>query len=557
MSWPWALALAAIAAGCGPAARGPDAGGAATRDERRASGAVVDGADDDETGARLALSIEPRVGDAPLTVALSARLEGIDDDPERFRCATAAFALGDDNVQLLPPPADCADAVQTTFVTTHTYAAAGSYRATVRLLARPVEPSRSVQVLARGPTPTAAPLAANPGPTIVIATPDRGATPRRAAAVDPTPPAAAPLPTAAPPTAIARAAATDRPPPTAPRATARQTDVPPAVAAPAVAPPSSAAVATAVDTPAALAVLPADLYYLGGRPGRLWRLPASGEAPQAIDRPSETTDAFAVSTLGFIARRQGGAITVLAPTGGVRTLVAPDNEGEDGRGHDDVQGPVWSRDGHLLAYRAGGRLTVFDLVSFVERDFEADGAPLGFSRDGRWLLVGRADGPIGLVDVDTGAAQTVAFAGGLGQPAGWLPDRNVAWSAGAGLQFVTVDDPLTITPVIEAPTRVSTALVRSDRQLLVLVERGAGSALAMVDLTAGTLRADVVGAPLDVPPDADLAWAPDGRTVAVAEADGLSLVDPATGARVPLVRGPAGRPAWVIGSGSRRVTGDG
>jgi len=241
----------------------------------------------------------------------------------------------------------------------------------------------------------------------------------------------------------------------------------------------------------------------------------------------------------------------------VRTLVAPANDGEDDSGHDDVQGPVWSRDGHVLAYRAGGRLKVFDVVSFVERDLEADGAPLGFSRDGRWLLVGRDDGPIGLVDVDSGAAQVVALAGGIGQPAGWLPDRNVAWSAGAGLRFVTVADPLTITPVIDAPTRVSAALVRSDRRVLVLVERGDGSVLAMVDLAAATVRADVVGAPLEVPPDADLAWAPDGRTVAVAEADGLALVDPATGARVPLVRGPVGRPAWVIGSGSRRGTGDG
>ncbi len=568
---PAALAVAAVAAGCGPGERRPAAGEAATIGEPRPAGPRADRADDGSSGGpQLVLGIEPRVGDAPLTVALTARLEGIDDDPDRFRCATAAFALGDDNVQLLPPAADCADTVQTTFVTTHTYAAAGSYRATARLLARPVAPSRSMQVLARGPTPTAAPLAANPGPTIVIATPDERPTPERiarggrdateaaAGAPDRTGPPrpSAPRPPRRP-TAIASATA-------GVASAAALADSAAAVrtrpAATAAAPPTahtSPSVADAGDAPATLAVLPADLYYLGGRPARLWRLPASGEAPEAIDGPGEATDAFAVSTLGFIARRRGGAISVLAPTGGIRSLVDPGHDGEDDRGHDDLRGPVWSRDGHLLAYRAGAQLRVFDVVSYVERDLGAGGgAPLGFSRDGQWLLVGFDDGAIGLIDVETGAERVVALGAGLGQPAGWLADRNVLWSAGAGLRFVTVADPLTISPVIDAPTRVSAALVRSDRQALVLVERGAGSVLAMVDLASDTVRADVVGAPIDVPPDADLAWAPDGRTVAVADADGLALVDPATGARVPLVRGAVRQPVWVISGGDRRAAAD-
>lgn len=549
-----ALALALLAAGCGGARRSAVGPGDPVDGSSGAQGVLESEARAAATaGVRLTLTIDPQVGEAPLTVRLHATLDGDLDDPARYRCATAAFSLGDDNVQLIPPPDDCVGAVQRTFDTEHTYAAAGSYRASVRLIARPVEASKPVQVLVRGATPTAVPMAANPGPTIVIATPgiafpaettlEPGTTvePRRTvepgsmagSTATPEPPTTAqPLATLEPRATIVAARPTDR-----------STPRPPAAFAVAPAPPVDA------PTPGAramLAVLPADLYYLGGRPSRLWRLPATGAEPEAIDGPAETTDRFAISTIGFIARQRGGTISVLSPTGGSRTLVERTADGEE---RDVIRGPVWSRDGHLLAYGVGGRLRIFDVVTFEEREVgESDGTPIGFSRDGRWLLMGLDAGRIGLVDVGSGDERIVPLAEGGGGAAGWLPDRNVLWSAGDGLRFVTVADPLTITPVIEATTRVSTVLVRSDHRALALVERGAGSAMAVIDLSAPTIAADVVGAPLDVTVDADMAWAPDGRTLAVAGPDGLALIDPATGARVPLVDGPTSAPIWMLGS---------
>ncbi|MEO8084268.1 MAG: hypothetical protein ABI780_10630 [Ardenticatenales bacterium] len=549
-----ALALSFLAASCGAPDRSGAPSGAAADD---ATGAQA-GYDRDAraaaaAGVRLTLTIDPQVGDAPLTVRVHATLDGDLDDPARYQCATAAFAFGDDNVQLVPPPEDCVDGVQRTYDTEHVYAA-GSFRASVRLIARPVEASKPVQVLVRGATPTAVPMAANPGPTIVIATPGLAfpadATPaphRTAVPAEPAEPAeqAATRTTAAPTARATRLAQ-------APTAVAVATIVPP------LAPTAMAPSAPPSPTPGAramLAVLPADLYYLGGSPTRLWRLPATGDEPEAIDGPTESTDRFAVSTIGFIARQQRGMISVLSPTGGRRTLVEPMDDSGDGRA--DRAGPVWSRDGHLLAYSVDGRLKIFDVVTFEEREVGvSDGAPMGFSRDSRWLLMALDNGRIGWVDVESGDERVIPLPDGSGQPAGWLPDRNVLWSSGAGLRFVTLDDPLTITPVIEPTTRVSKVLVRSDHRALALVDRGAGSVMAVIDLQAPTVTADVVGAPLDVAVDADLAWAPDGRTLAVAGSDGLALVDPATGARVPLIGGPTSAPVWML-SGRRSPGGDG
>lgn len=507
-------------------------------------------------GVRLVLTIEPQIGDAPLTVELRAVLEGDLEEPDRYRCATAAFALGDDNVQLIPPPDDCTDDVQRDYATTHTYAAAGSYRASVRLIARPVAPSKPVQILVRGPTPTAAPLAANPGPTIVIATTERERPTEQAPAPDDTAAAdAAPEDTAPPPSARPTRTArtsTARPP----EATRRpSTAVAQAPAAVVTAPSSPAGTATAPTSsvrippawtrivptpPGMLAVLPADLYYLHGDPPRLWRLPASGDEPEALDLPDEVTDQYAVSSIGFIARHRDRTITVQAPTGGERTLFEPDGS---------VWGLAWSRDGHQLAYNVGGNRRLFDVVTYSERDLGLVGgtAPMAFSRDGKWLLEGLDNGALGLVEMATGKDQRIPLDEGVGARAGWLPDRNVLWSTGMGLRFVTVDDPLTITPVIEPDVQTSTALVRSDQQMLVLVGRELGSVLARIDLTSPSISAEIVGAHIAVSAGADIAWAPDGRTIAVAGEKGLTLVDPATGARVPLIDGPTRDPTWVIG----------
>lgn len=494
---------------------------------------------------RLVLVAEPLQGDAPLAVRFRASLEGELVDEVRFRCATAAFTLGDDSVQLVPPEPPC-DGVQRAYETEHVYAAAGTFPASVRLIARPVQPSRAVQVLVRGPTPTPVPRAAVPGPTIVIAT----ARPTRVALAaatatpvvpEPSPTAAAERPTTAPtaratpaPTGVAMADRTER---TAvavvPPATARPGGGTEDRAAPTAAPADLEASEEAVD---ARAVLPADLYFVAGptdAQGSLAQLPAAGTLPQAVGGVDGVADDYAVSSLGLVAHVADGALGLITPLGVNRNLVRT-----------DAARPVWSPDGRVLAYQRAGELWRFDVMAFRDERLAAEGAPVAFSRDGRWLLVLRDDGAPGIVRLDDGSARWLPLEGATA--GGWLPDGAVLWLSGAGLRLVTVDDALLVTTLIEPSIATSAAFVRADRRMLVLAEDGDATRLFQVDLAAPLPRAEPAGAPLPLAVDADIAFAPDGRTLAVAGPAGVLLVDPATGAGVPLVDTPARRPTWHL-----------
>jgi len=485
---------------------------------------------------RLVLVVEPVAGDAPLAVTLRATLEGELVDAVRFRCATAAFSLGDDNVQLVPPEQPCDD-VQRTYETEHAYPAAGTFPASVRLIARPVKPSNAVQVLVRGPTPTPVPQAAIPGPTIVIAT----ARPTRLAMAAPNDATAA---RSADLTEPSTAASTERateasPAPTAGRMTAAPaatergaaTGIPPATTARA---PSDPVVSDEPD--AGRSVLPADLYFIAGtgdEPASLAQLPASGTLPQAIGGVDGLADDYAVSSLGLVASVADGALSLITPLGLNRGLVRA-----------DAAHPVWSPDGRTLAYERAGALWQFDVMAFRDEPLASEGAPLAFSRDGRWLLALRDDGSPGIVRLDDGSVRWLPLEGATA--GGWLPDGDVLWLSGDGLRLVTVDDALLVTTLIEPGMATSRAFVRADRRMLVLAEDGAATRLHEVDLTASLPRAVAVGMPLPLAVDADVAFAPDGRTLAVAGAAGVLLVDPASGASVPLVDTPARRPTWVL-----------
>ena len=277
---------------------------------------------DESEPARIELVVEPDNGEAPLPVRMIATLFGDLESSEELGCATAAFTMGDGNVtHVRPSQIPCIDGQDRIYEVEHVYASAGSFSANVRLIARSIPASRIVPILIRGATPTPVPVAAIPGPTIIIAT-------------------------SAPP-------ATDVPPrPT--EEGAPPTDVPAEV-------PTVIAPSPVVATPAevveqvANSVLPADLYAIAGEPGRLDLLPASGAALESVAvAPVET---YAVSSLGLIAMLRNGALDLVSPTGISRTVA---DKGPSS--------PVWSRDGRLLAYAEFGNLHLFDVVAFDDTD---------------------------------------------------------------------------------------------------------------------------------------------------------------------------------------------
>ncbi len=470
------------------------------------SGATPTPEVDPEGPLQLSLEVSPVDGDAPHEVRARAELSGElgPGDAVRFRCATAAFIMGNDTVQHVPPEQPCDDEVQRAYETTYTYEAAGTYPISVRLIARPVRPSRSIQVFVRGATPTPVSAGAASGPNIVIATPvTRTAEPPTQAATEASAPAA---------TATRMHSAT--PEPVGP-ATRVAVDATPAIG---------------------VSVLPADLYFLSGEPARIARLPASGDPPEAVGPPDErSVSDYAVSSLGLVAVLAEGELAVLSPLGEARIVAA------DGASH-----PTWSRDGRALAYARNGVLHHFDVVTFKERSLATRGEPVAYSHDGAWLLARDPEGAPLLLQPDSSpiGRQPLPLDGAA--YAGWLPGRNVLWLSGPGLRFVSVEDAITVAPVLDTDVATSPLFVRPDERALLLAERNGSSTLHLVDLTAPMLEAEVVGVPLVLPVDADFAWSPDGRWLAVAGPSRLIQFNPVTGLSSTLVEGPVRRPSWVL-----------
>ena len=473
------------------------------------------------SGLRLVLDATPVQGEAPLTVRFEAELLGDPPDPAEFECPTLAWTLDarDDGQVLLAQAEDCRPGeVARRFTLEHRYTRARSYEASMRLIGLGVPPSNVVQLLVAGPTATAAPQVAQPGPTIVIAAPmarpNAGAT-RLAAAPDRT--------GSAPPTARATRSPlpSDRPLGPTASATAR-----PATAPPAPTPrPSSAPSRRA-------RVLPADLYYLDAA-SSLWRLPAEGEDPVRVSPADALVEGYAVSIGGRVAYSAGGQLVLLE--GRDARVIA---EGRIGRVL------VWSLDGLRLAYIAGA-LRVHDIRSGRDLVTELASAPLAWSADGRQLL---ALGPSGqlqriVLDPDRAEARDLPIDGVTS--AGWLPGREAAWLAGAGLRLLTLEPSLQLTEILPPEQRTEALLARSDDRLLALSMEAGRRQPLIIDMTARQLRAEPLGPEL-ADAGLELVFAPGGRLAALAGPEGLALFDPVGGGRVSLLRRPARAPSWSL-----------
>lgn len=500
------IALGACIAGC------TDADRSGRGDEGR--GVAIDGAIDDgrgaeEDSARIELVVEPSDGDAPLAVRMRATIvggvgtaAGADD----LGCATAAFSMGDGNVtHVRPDESPCKGGVGRTYEVEHVYASAGSFSASVRLIARPIPVSRIVPVLVRGATPTPVPMAAIPGPTIIIATsaPPKTMTPS-------TPTSAATSPPMAPLMTTPTAAEPSGPIPT--------------VVQPSPIPAGPTDVASAMDS-----VLPADLYAISGDDGRIIRLPASGAALEVISEAP--ADDFAVSSLGLVAVLRGQKLDIVSPTGIARSVA------ESG-----PSAPVWSRNGRRLAYVEAAQLHLFDVVAFEDTEMGSAEEPIRFSRDGERLLIQDIGGEFAVVDSMDGTRLRLPIE--PSEHAGWLPDADVLWLSGAGLRFVSLDPAISISTIITPEVATSAVFIRPDGHALVLADVDGHTRLQAIDLASADPRAESIGGPLPIGIDADVAWSPDGRWLAVAGSTGLILLDPVSGASVPLVDEPARQPRW-------------
>lgn len=475
------------------------------------------------TGLRLRLEATPVQGEAPLTVRFEAELLGDPTDPSEFECPTLAWTLDarDDGQVLLAQAEDCRPGeVARRFTLEHRYTRARSYEASMRLIGLGVPPSNVVQLLVAGPTATAPPQVAQPGPTIVIAAP------ATRPSADPTRLAAAPAPSDGA-TASPRPGATPSPRPSdrplAPTATAKTR--------PTTAPPSPRPSPSSAPSRQAR-VLPADLYYLDAA-SSLWRLPAEGEDPIRISPTDALVEGYAVSIGGRVAYSAGGQLILLE--GRDARVIA---EGTIGRVL------VWSPDGLRLAYIAGA-LRVHDIRSGRDLATELASAPLAWSADGGQLLALGPGGQLQRIQLDTDRVEARDLPIDGVTSAGWLPGREAVWLAGAGLRLLTLEPSLQLTEILPPEQRTEALLARSDDRLLLLSTEAGRRQPRIVDLTARQLRAEPLGPEL-ADASLELVFAPGGRLAALAGPDGLALFDPVGGGRVSLLRRPVRAPSWSL-----------
>jgi hypothetical protein len=250
-----------------------------------------------------------------------------------------------------------------------------------------------------------------------------------------------------------------------------------------------------------------------------------------VTPPDDAVDTYAVSPSGVTAYVSDGALRLVVPE--ADPLFVDDAE---------PQRLIWSRDGRRLAYENQG-VWSYDVVGGRRTLLAEEGSPKAWSRDASQLLVMGRDSPE-LIDVQAGSSRTLPVAPAA--DAGWLSDRDTIWLADPGLRLVTLRDTLLVTTLFESG-ETRHVFVRPDHKLLLWVTGDLWTP-NLVDLTAPVLGARPLGPQARIPLGGEYAWAPDGRHGALASSGGLVLVDPTTGAQVPLSSASASDPQWVFRS---------
>lgn len=515
-----ALALFTVSlAGCAVGGGGPAA------DE--ATGPRLPG---EPAGLRLELSAEPSSGDAPLLVRFEAQLLGDLPAGQGFDCPTLAWTLDDrDEGQVVLAQAEgCRPGeVARRFSLEHHYREARAYEASLRLIALDLPSSNVVQVLVRGATATAPPRLAAAGPTIVIATP-------AAPAPSPRPPTRVPpdvtLEASPPPRGLASGTAEE-----SDRADSSDSGDPTEISPTAEgSPPGAAPTAHLARSERGPRVLPADLLFIHREDGRLWRLPADGQGLAPVAGLNEPIESYAYSTGGRLAYVGRGRLWVQAPQALPQDL-----------GPAAAEAPRWARNGLQLAFSdADGGLQIHALRENRTRAAGLEGRPLAWSRDGARLLALAEDGGLILLSSDGAERRSLPIPGV--RQAGWLPALDTAWLAGEGLRLLGLEPNFMLSEILPAGVDSSDAFVRADDRLLAILRKGDEAQAMRIDLNAPQPQAEALGPSFRLAPEADLAWSPDGRFLALADATGLQLHDPERGVGLPLLRLPAADPSWLL-----------
>jgi hypothetical protein len=263
-------------------------------------------------------------------------------------------------------------------------------------------------------------------------------------------------------------------------------------------------------------------------------LPATGERPTALTAPELDIDAFDVAPDGTIAFTSAGALYLVSPGNDAPTQLV-----------ERARAPLWSRNGRLLAYGAPDGVYQYDIVGRQHRRLTDRGEPMAWSRDATWLLVGLPGARIALVAVSNGTLTALPLVGVAA--AGWLPDRDVIWMAGTGLRLLSLGQAWVQTTLLPPEVPTSNVFIRPDEMLLAIADAGAGPAVHIADLASADLDTRPAGPPIPLRSPDNAAWAPDGRHMALAGPGGVALIDPFTGAEVPMIALPAARPEWVLG----------
>ena len=263
-----------------------------------------------------------------------------------------------------------------------------------------------------------------------------------------------------------------------------------------------------------------------------------------------------VATIVFVAARldrpdslfTDGLVAVAGSQGGLE-LVDPTGTVVDRLDTQKVAGAAWSPDGRALAYwnglgaswtidildsatgkvrtlTNGGGIDAFAPAERHHIDPEAlmhfqPALPLAWSPDGTALLAHVADGPVVIVDVESGAMRQLNEVDTIGSAAMWSPDgTRVAWYASPSwsdeyqlyIQTLADGSTLTIDPELPDATGswVTAAWSPDSERLLVGAGGTGGTYLVEVDADDGA----VINA--HEAPDLDriLGWSPTGERVA-------------------------------------------
>lgn len=248
-----------------------------------------------------------------------------------------------------------------------------------------------------------------------------------------------------------------------------------------------------------------DLFVMGADGGGRRQLIDGGADTEPAWSPDGERIAFSRQVDGEPEALFARQLFVVDATGGVPTaLLAQPNDGGDTQ-------PAWSPDGEQVAFvRVVGiddaRVMVVDADGTGERRLAAgDVRHVGWSPDGRTIVVGERDGVIGLVDVATGSVRQLPWRG-----------EAPAWSADGARLYAYATSPAVLdrggSPVLtERPLDADVGLAVPGATPIAYVYNGYGIA----PLTCMGLASTPLTEPGDEPPSETVVDPTTGESVQV------------------------------------------